>query len=103
MPPPLAVGQTNQLAPRKLVLSAKARQAWIGFSNHVESAIGPNGALSPIAGLANKLPEHAARLAAVLTLVRDIDTGEITLDEMAAGIVLAQHYAAEALRLFGTS
>ena len=53
--------------------------------------------------MANKLAEHAARLAAVLTLVRNIDAGEIGPEEMSAGIVLAQHYAAEALRLFGTN
>src|SRR5712675_3617228 len=60
----------------------------------------PDGELRPVSGLANKLAEHAARLAAVLTLVRDIDAGEITGEEMAAGIELAQHYVAEALRLF---
>jgi hypothetical protein len=57
--------------------------------------------LRPIVGLANKLSEHAARLAGVLTLVRDINAGEIASAEMAAGVVLAQHYAAEALRLDG--
>jgi len=101
MPLPLMPGKPNELAPRKLPLSNEAKRAWIGFSNHVEMAIAPDGVLAPIAGLANKLPEHAARLAAVLTLVRDIDAGEISADEMAAGILLAQHYAQEALRLFG--
>jgi hypothetical protein len=56
-----------------------------------------------VRGLANKLPEHAARLAAVLTLVRNIDAGEIGSAEMPAGIALAEHYAAEALQLFGAS
>jgi hypothetical protein len=39
----------------------------------------------------------------VLTLVRDIHAAEIIDAELAAGIELAQHYAAEALRLHGTS
>src|SRR5262249_43155539 len=39
----------------------------------------------------------------VLTLVRNIDAGEIAPTEMAAGVELAQHYAAEALRLHGGS
>jgi hypothetical protein len=39
----------------------------------------------------------------VLTLVRNIVAGEIANAEMAAGIALAEHYAAEALRLFGAS
>ena len=36
-------------------------------------------------------------LAGVLTLVRDIEAGQIVAAEMAAGIELAQHYAGEAL------
>lgn len=39
----------------------------------------------------------------MLTLVWDIDAGEVTPAEMAAGIVLAQHYAAEALRMHSGS
>ena len=61
------------------------------------------GELEPVRGLANKLPEHAARLAAVLTLVRDIHAAEIACAEMQAGIELAQHYVTEALRQFGAS
>jgi hypothetical protein len=37
--------------------------------DHAGVTIGPNGALEPVRGLANKLPEHAARLAAILALV----------------------------------
>jgi len=50
-----------------------------------------------------KLHEHAARLAGVLTLVRDIDAGEIQASEMAADVELAHHFPAEALRLDGGS
>ena len=39
------------------------------FADHVKRAIAPGAELEPIRGLANKLPEHAARLSAVLTLV----------------------------------
>ena len=55
--------------------------------------------LEPIRGLANKLQEHAARLAGVLTLTGDIEAAEIAAPEIEAGIALAEHYAAEALRL----
>jgi hypothetical protein len=86
-----------------LPLSPKARALWSDFADHVERAIAPNGELETVRGLANKLPEHAARLAAVLTLVHNVDAGEIASAEMEAGIALAEHYAAEALRLFGAS
>jgi Protein of unknown function (DUF3987) len=102
-PPPLAAGKPNELTPRRLTLSDDARRVWVWFANHIEAMLGPDSELRPIAGLANKLPEHAARLAGVLTLVRDIDAAEIFGSEMAAGVELAQHYAAEALRLDGGS
>jgi hypothetical protein len=99
----LAPGTLNELVPRSLVLSADARQLWIKFSDHIERTIAPNGRLEPVRGLANKLPEHAARLAAILALVDDLRTPEIRVDFLKAGIALAEHYAAEALRLFGAS
>jgi Protein of unknown function (DUF3987) len=100
---PLAAGKANELEPRRLPLSAEARRVWIAFADHVERAIGPNGALEPVRGLANKLPEHAARLAAILALVDDLGAPQISANHMQAGIALAEHYATEALRLFGAS
>jgi hypothetical protein len=100
LPLPLAAGKANELAPRILHLNADARTFQINFADHVERQIGPDGELKPISGLANKLPEHAARLAGVLTLVENPDAHEISSEFMARGIMLAQHYAGEALRLF---
>jgi Protein of unknown function (DUF3987) len=102
-PLPLSPGKTNELKPRPLPLAAEARQLWILFGNHTERAMAQGGPLEPIRGLANKLPEHAARLAAVLSVLRDLDSAAISADEMRAGIRLAEHYAAEALRLFGAA
>lgn len=58
---PLATNNRNVLAPRVLRLSADATKVWRTFADHVEGQIGPAGALEPIIGFANKLPEHAAR------------------------------------------
>jgi hypothetical protein len=102
-PLPLVAGMRNELAPRTLPLSQEARRLWIAFHDHVEKRLGAGGELEPVRGLANKLPEHAARIAAVLTLVADIKAGEVGASEMEAGIALAQHYTAEAMRLFGAS
>jgi hypothetical protein len=99
-PLPLASGKSNELSPRVLQLAPDARKIWIGLADNIERQIGADGALAPVRGLANKLPEHAARLAAVLALVSDVETTEISPDHMAAGVALAQHYAAEALRMF---
>jgi hypothetical protein len=62
--------------------------------------VGSGGSLEPIRGFANKLPEHAARVAGVLGIVADPRCTEITSGHIDAGIALAQHYAMEALRLF---
>jgi len=102
-PPPLARNRSNELEPRPMALSPTARRLWGEFGDSVERMLLPDGRLRPISGLANKMPEHAARIAGVLTLVRDIDAGEIAGEEMAASIELVQHYAAEALRLYGGS
>jgi len=100
---PLAEGKNNELKPRSLSLSPKAHQLWIDFANSIERKIAPNGEFATIRGLANKLPEHAARLAAVPTLVHDIYAAEISEEQITAGIELANHYASEALRMFGAS
>jgi hypothetical protein len=102
-PFPLAPGTRNELVPRTLALSAEARRLWIAFHDHVEGRLSAGGELEPVRGLANKLPEHAARIAAVLTLVANIDSNEIAGLEMERGIALTEHYVFEALRLFGAS
>ena len=95
-----AEGCPAELTPKGLVLSVEARQLWIAYHDTIETQSGPQGALASIAGLAAKLPEHAARLAAVLAMTDDPNVVEIEGDYMAAGIALAQHYQTEALRLF---
>jgi hypothetical protein len=102
-PLPLAEGTRNELAPRTLPLAPEARRLWVGFHNFVEERLVAGRELEPVRGLANKMPEHAARIAAVLTLVDNIEAGEVGVAEMGTGIELAQHYAAEAMRLFGAS
>src|ERR1700691_5457246 len=86
-PLPLAQGTRNELAPRLLPLSPEARRLWIDFHDHVEPRLCAGGELEPVRGLANKLPEHAARIAAVLTLVDNFAAGEVGRAEMEAGIL----------------
>jgi hypothetical protein len=97
---PLAANARNVLAPRVLRLDVGARTVWRTFADHVEGQLGRGGALEPIIGFANKLPEHAARLAAVLTLIEDPSANVVTQEFMSRGIALAEHYSSEALRLF---
>lgn len=99
-PLPMAEGTRNELRPRVLRLSPLARNLWIRFADHVEQEMGPRGDYESIRSLANKLPEHAARLAGIVALFHDPPREELSEDHLAHGIELAKFYAQEALRLF---
>jgi len=102
-PPSTIENKPNELDPPVLRLSSGARRMWISYANFVEEQLAPDGAYIDIRGLANKLPEHAARLAAVLTLVDDLHAKDVGEEEMANGIELGGYYAGEALRLFSSN
>jgi hypothetical protein len=84
---------------RALELEPRARGLWIAYFNSIEKQLGQEKPLAPIKGLANKAPEHAARLAGILTIVQDVEAKTIAYSALAAGIVLMNHYLAEAIRL----
>lgn len=98
-PLPLAPDERVELAPRRLPLAPDARELWVRYADHVERSLADGGAYESIRGMANKLPEHAARLAAIMELVDHLEAPMLTADRMARGIALADHYADEALRL----
>ncbi len=101
-PAPLVHDTQNELEPRVLPFNRHAVQAWRDFADHVERLLAPGKPFEPIRGFANKLPEHAARIAAVLTLVDDLHASFISCETFERAIVLAEYYAREALRLFDT-
>jgi hypothetical protein len=102
-PMPLKEGTRNELQPRPLRLSSGARKLWIEFADSIERQLGPRGDLQPISGFAAKLPEHAARIAGVLSMFENPDAMEIDAGALTSGIVISRHYAAAALRLHGQS
>ena len=101
LPLPLAQGRQNELDLPSLNFTPAATKIWIEFHDYVERLIIEGGELEPIRGLANKLPEHAARLAGVLALVENSQATEIDHNNLEQGITLANYYASEALRLVG--
>ena len=98
-PLPLNEDSPDQLEPRTLAMSEEAAAMWMEFDKELESQRSPHGNYGSISALANKLPEHAARIAAVLALWDDLHVKEISPDYMQAGIDIARYYAAEALRI----
>lgn len=98
-PPRTVEGTVAELDPRELPMTAEAQAMWREFADALERQLGPRGSLRPVQGLANKIPEHAARLAAVLALFENLDVPELDRETLARGIKLAQWYLGEALRL----
>jgi hypothetical protein len=84
---------------RAVVIEGVARELFVTFHDAVEVELAPGGKLAPIKGFAAKLAEHAARIAAVIALFSDEKCTSVSAQAMAAGIDLANHYAAEGLRL----
>jgi hypothetical protein len=101
LPMPLAQGKQNELDLPCLAFTQTAAKTWIRFHDDVERSMVEGGELEPIRGLANKLPEHAARMAGVLSLAENIQATEIDHNTLEQGITLATYYASEALRLTG--
>jgi hypothetical protein len=98
-PLPLAAGTVNELNPRRLPLGPSAKPTWVAFHDHVETLQRPHGELAGVRAEASKTAEQAARLAGVLTLIDDLDAGQVSLPHLEAGIELAQFYLGEAIRV----
>lgn len=92
-------GDTRELETRVLSLSEPARALLVGYSDAIEIAQSDSGNLAQLTSYASKSAEQAARIAAVLTLWRDLSAIQVTAEDMANGITLAQFYLGEAARL----
>lgn len=95
--------ETRELRPRVLALSDEARALLIGFSDTVEAAQAPGGEFETIRAFASKGAEQAARVAGVLSLWRDLNVSEVSIDAMRCAIRLVEFYLSEALRLSGVA
>lgn len=84
---------------RVLELDPDAHRGLLAFGEWVENQLGPGGLLRTISGFANKLAEHATRLAGVFATSRDPEVTSVSAEDAEAGIALARWYATEALRL----
>lgn len=99
IPLPLRKGTSNELKPRQLSLSPEAKQLYIGFHNHMSNMSKPDNELHVIRAFTAKAAEHSMRLAGLLALADDLQTGDIGKPFIQAGIELTQFYITEMLRL----
>jgi hypothetical protein len=100
---PTATGDEEPPEPFALRLTTDAKALWMQFHDEVEKRLTQNGPLAPIRAWGSKMPEHAMRLAAILAAYQNPQLVEVSGEAMARGIILAQHYASEMLRLSGAA
>lgn len=95
--------ETRELKPRTIPMAADAERMWWAFADYCERKIGPEGEWDAVRGVIGKLPEQAARIAAVIAVFERGREGVEILSaaDLAAGVKLAEFYAVEALRLLG--
>lgn len=96
-------GDGFELEPRRLPLSEGARAIWIEFYDEVERQQADGQSLAGVRAWASKAAEHAARIAAVVTMVSDPRSLEVTGEAMAGAIEVADFYLTEHVRLMGQS
>lgn len=96
---PVRQGTRSDLEPHILDVDTAAKPVWIRFHDLVEAKLKPGGELEPIAGFANKAPEHVLRLAGVLELVSDPGAWQVSKESIETGIRLVEWYLLEALRI----
>lgn len=101
-PMPLQDPPDQALKPHLVRLSDDACDTWVAFHDHVEAKIAKGGEWESIKGFAAKLPEHAARLAAVVANFAQPQFS-LSVQDLAHGIALAEFYASEMLRLSDSS
>jgi len=88
-------------ATRIIGFSKDAAAAWLSYARETEEALRAGGPLAPLRVFAVHLPEHAARLAAIVALMNDGALTEITAAQLETGLALARFYTEERLRLAG--
>ena len=94
---PQTVPGTQELTPRPLHMSEDAITLWKRYADDVESEMGVGGEFEYMTGLAGKLPEHAARIAANLTIFYDFNAYTISDEMMSNGIKLGRYFAKQAV------
>jgi Protein of unknown function (DUF3987) len=95
---PLAI-ENGELITHPIKMEALAIRFFVDFYNTVEQALGRGGRYRAIGGFGSKLPEHAARLSAILAAYHDSSAPIISEGTIHQGALLATYYADEMLRL----
>ena len=96
-------GDGFELKPRLMSLDSGATAIWIEFYDEVEKQQADGAALAGVRAWASKAAEHAARIAAVITLMEDATAAEVPADAMEGAVAVVAFYLSEHVRLMGQS
>jgi hypothetical protein len=77
---------------RLLTLSEDALAICVEFHDKIETELGRGGWAADISGFAGKAPEHACRLAAIMTLFEDRDAVTVSGEVMKAACDMVKYY-----------
>jgi hypothetical protein len=100
--PIMRAASRNELEPRLLSLTREAKRCWVSIHNVIESDMADAGASAGIRAWASKAPGQILRIAGVLTLVEQPDSGVIAVEHIQRAATLVNHHLAEAVRIVGT-
>lgn len=89
----------NELAPSVIALDPDAKTVLIDYARNMEKAQAPGAPFEDVRAFASKAVEHAARMAAVMTLFADPEAMTVTGETMAHALTLVTFYTKEAARL----
>lgn len=99
--PTMVTGSRNELSPRVLTLAPDAMAYWIEVKDAIEAAM--LGTYAGIHAWASKGGSQVARIAGVLSLVENPDTGVIQRDAVERAATLVMYHLDEAARIVGTA
>lgn len=97
----LVPGTINELMPRRIQMDQDAAALWLSYADHVEAQLAVGGQMEAVRALGNKLAEHAARIAGILSVIENPAIEAVSVDAMARSIAISEYFAGEAVRLQG--
>jgi len=97
--PPLRPNSRNELEPRALKLTPKAKGAWMGVHDLIEKQCGKDGRYAQISAFAAKAPEQVLRIAGVIAMTEAPGANEVAVSHVISAAKLVAWYLTEAVRL----
>lgn len=91
--------ELNELEPRNIHLSTRAKQLWVHAYEGIEQESGPGKAFESIRGFAGKAGAHILRLAGIMCLFENPSISEVTENHIQRATTLMEYYLNERLRI----